>query len=308
MTTYTMARYRGHEQDADAVMAFLSGIMAHPHYLAEYHVGDFIWQGYRDNPTPWLERLATWRDGSGEIAALGWFDGSNELAPNLHPAVRDTEAYPELFARIVAWGEERHAALRGDSTEPLGMMALREEPEHVALLKAHGFCYSGEDKFAYHRQELDGPILAPELPDGYEIVAMTDDADLADRVEIHREVWAPSKFTHEGYRRLRAAPVYRQDLDLAVRASDGRYASYLIAWHDPASRTAFFEPVGARADYRRLGLTRALIYETLRRLKALGVQRAYVGSVAEEGPAKALYRATGFTTIANWQWWQRDMG
>ena len=307
MTTYTMARYRGHDLDADDVMAFLSGMMAHPRYLAEYHVGDFVWQGYRDGPTPWLERLAIWRDPAGEIAALGWFDvdDASEVGPTIHPALFDSAAENDLFARIVSWGEERHSALRGESTEPLGMTLLAEEPESFPLAERHGFRFSGKTLYAYHMQELDGRIPEPTLPEGYEIMAMTGDANLTDRVEIHREVWEPSKFTLEKYHRLRKAPVYRQDLDLAVRAPDGRFAAYLIAWLDAASRTALFEPVGARAEYRRLGLSRALIYETLRRLRDLGATRAYVGSIAEEGPATALYRASGFTTIANWQWWQR---
>jgi len=307
MTTYTVAPYRGHEQDADEVMAFLSGMMAHPRYLAEYHIGDFVWQGYRDEPTPWLERLAIWRDAVGVIVALGWFDidGANEVGPTIHPALVGSAAETDLFARIIAWGEERHAARRGESTEPLGMTLLAEEPESAALAERHGFRFSGKTLYAYHMQELNGPIPEPALPEGYEIVAMTGDVELDDRVEIHREVWAPSKFTLEKYGRLRTAPVYRQDLDLAVRAPDGRYAAYLIAWHDPASRTALFEPVGARSEYRRLGLSRALIYETLRRLRELGATRAYVGSIAGEGPALALYHATGFITTAHWQWWQR---
>jgi mycothiol synthase len=304
MSDYTMTLYRGHAQDADAVMGFLSEISLHPRYLAEYHIGDFVWQGYRDDPTPWLDRIAIWRDGAGQIVAIGWFEGQNEVADVIHPGL-DQDAHAELFAQIVAWGEERRRALGGDNPAPLGVTALQEEPETHPLLEALGFRFSGELWFAWHAQELDGPIPEPVLPEGYEIVEMTDAADLVDRVEIHREVWAPSKFTHEGYQLLRAAPVYRQDLDLAVRAPDGRYASYLIAWLDPEARTGLFEPVGARSEYRRLGLTRALIYETLRRLKDLGATRAYVGSVAAEGPARALYRAAGFTTIAHWQWWQR---
>ena len=307
MTTYTMSPYRGHDQDAPAVLAFLSEISLHPRFIAEYHVGDFVWQGYRDVPTPWLDRLAIWRDSTGEIAAVAFFEDQNGIADIIHPALIGTADFDELFAQIVAWGEERHPVLRGDSTDLLGITTLDVDTD-TALLERHGFRYSGKDLYAYHMQELDGPIPEPILPEGYEIVAMTDDADLVERVEIHREVWAPSKFTLEGYRRHRAAPIYRQDLDLVVRAPDGRYASYLIAWLDSEGHTGLFEPVGARSDYRRLGLTRALIYETLRRLRDLGATRAYVGSIAEEGPARALYRAAGFTTIGTWQWWQRGEG
>ena len=306
MSDFTMSAYRGHDQDAPAVLAFLTEISQHPRFLAEFHIGDFIWQGFRDDPPSLLDHMALWRDAAGKLVAFGWLDGANELAITIHPALTGTKDQANLFARILAWGEERSVALRDETTGPLGVIALAEEPEMLALLDQHGFRFSGETCYAYHTQTLEGPLPAPELPGGYEIVEMTDGADLTERVEIHRDVWAPSKFTLEGYLRHRAAPVYRQDLDLVVRAPDGRYASYLIAWFDPISRTGLFEPVGARSEYRRLGLTRALIYETLRRLRALGATRSYVGSIAEEGPAMALYRATGFTTIGHWQWWTRS--
>ena len=105
---------------------------------------------------------------------------------------------------------------------------------------------------------------------------------------------------------LRAAPMYRQDLDLAVRASDGRYASYLIGWWDPDAKLGLLEPVGARSSYRRLGLTKALIQETLRRFQELGADRAFVNSLANDVPSNALYRSAGFQRIAEWQSWSRE--
>ena len=90
----------------------------------------------------------------------------------------------------------------------------------------------------------------------------------------------------------------------------------LIGWWDPDARLGLLEPVGARSSYRRLGLTKALIQETLRRFQELGADRGYVNSLAQDVASNALYRSAGYdddavekVTHRNWlrvlgQTWQ----
>ena len=206
---------------------------------------------------------------------------------------------------MIAWAEGLHGNGRGTGDVPLGVTVRSDQDAIQRMLAERGYRSTGDPNFAANFQRLDHRIAPPTLPAGFEIVEMTNTADLHDRVEIHREVWAPSKFTGEVYTMLRVAPLYRQDLDFAVRAPDGRYASYLIGWWDPDARLGLLEPVGARSSYRRLGLTKALIQETLRRFQELGADRGYVNSLAQDVASNALYRSAGFARIATWQQWTR---
>ena len=47
-----------------------------------------------------------------------------------------------------------------------------------------------------------------------------------------------------------------------------------IVWLDSDNKAGLFEPVACLPDYRRRGLSRAMVVEGLRRLKALGAESA----------------------------------
>jgi GNAT superfamily N-acetyltransferase len=205
---------------------------------------------------------------------------------------------------MMDWTLLRLPDLRGDSTDAIGVLIDRHDAHQPAILTELGLVDMARTLYNVNFQRLEGPIEVPALPEGFTVVTMNERANLDERVAVHREVWAPSTFTRAGYDELRQAPVYRTDLDLAVQAPDGRYAAYLIAWFDPQARTLLLEPVGTRAEFRRRGLSRALILETLRRASELGADRVWVLSAHDDLPSNALYLACGFRQISGDQWWQ----
>jgi GNAT superfamily N-acetyltransferase len=305
MGAYTRQPYRGHSQDAPRVIAFLSEINRHPRFVADYYTGDFVWRSFRAPEASSRESIALWENASGQIAGIGFYDAPAELSYTIHPRLAGTPDEVGGVMDLIAWAEALSGNGRQETGKPLGVTVRTDQEAIQRELSERGYRPAGDPLYAGNFRRLDDPIAAPDLPAGFEIVAMTDEADLLDRVEIHRDVWAPSKFTRDAYSMLRDAPLYWPDLDLAVRAADGRYASYLIGWWDPVAKSGLLEPVGARSSYRRLGLTRALIQETLRRFHELGADRAFVNSLANDIPANALYRSAGFTRVAEWQEWTR---
>jgi GNAT superfamily N-acetyltransferase len=305
MAEYTLHRYRGHVDDAPRVIAFLSEINRHPRFVADYYAGDFVWRSFRVSEESSRESIALSEDAGGKIAAVGFFDAPAEFSFAVDPGLTGTADEVDSVLGLVAWAEASFENGREGVDKPLAVMVRTDQDAIQRMLSGRGYQPAGDPLYAANFRRLTDPIPAPTLPAGFQIVAMTDGANLLDRVEIHREVWAPSKFTRDVYAMLRNAPVYRQDLDLAVRAPDGRFASYLIGWWDPAAKSGLLEPVGARSSYRRLGLTKALIQETLRRFLELGADRAFVNSLANDIPANALYRSAGFARVAAWQEWTR---
>ena len=64
--------------------------------------------------------------------------------------------------------------------------------------------------------------------------------------------------------------------------------SFAGLWVVPENRIAYVEPVATDPDYRRLGLGRAAVVESLRRAQAEGAEVAWVGSDQE------FYASMGF--------------
>jgi ribosomal protein S18 acetylase RimI-like enzyme len=118
-----------------------------------------------------------------------------------------------------------------------------------------------------------------------------------ERVEIHRDVWHPSRVTLEAYQCLRTAPGYDPRLDLVAVAPDGTFGSYCICWFDPKCRTGLLEPLGTRTMYRGKGLGKSVMHEGLRRLRELGAHTAFVTAVHDNEAARNLYESVGFKTV-----------
>ena len=87
------------------------------------------------------------------------------------------------------------------------------------------------------------------------------------------------------------APNFLKDLTVVVVAPDENYVSYSGMWVVPENRVAYVEPVATDPDYRRMGLGKAAVLESLRRAAALGAEVAWVGS--DQG----FYKAIGFETM-----------
>ncbi len=147
----------------------------------------------------------------------------------------------------------------------------------------------------------------PSLPDGYSIRSVVGPTDLPQRVAVHRSAFHPSKLTEARYTRVMAAPTYRPDLDVVAVAPDGTFAAFVLGWYDEGSRVGLLEPVGAHADHRRLGLASAVCNEALRRLRALGAERASVLSNADNEASLNLYRSLGFVEVMRSVEWTKRL-
>ena len=95
------------------------------------------------------------------------------------------------------------------------------------------------------------PELLP-LPDGFRYRTV-ESADVAERVAIHRDVWAPSRVTESSYASVRAAWPYRASLDCVIETSDGRFAAYALLWPDDENRVGELEPSVSASSFDAAG-------------------------------------------------------
>jgi ribosomal protein S18 acetylase RimI-like enzyme len=244
-----------------------------------------------------------------------WHDGKKLVGYAMlgDDAYFDWQVLPEyegkgIETETLAWTEGLLVELRAGDAErwkgPMMVGTRQDNAERIAFLEGHGF-RRGEYVEVNMLRSLDDPIGEQQLPEasppGYVVRSLSSDpAEVSLRAEGHREVWRPwtvGEVTDEQYARFMKMPGYDRDLDVVAVAPDGTIAAYVNGWLDSVNHIGDLGPVGAREAYRRQGLTRAVLLECLRRMKARGMDRVCVSTGEPNAAARGLYESVGFRIV-----------
>jgi mycothiol synthase len=270
-----------------------------------FHIGDLLWGRYmyEDSVSNPAGRIHIWEGDQGDVLGFAWLYPPAAVELNVNPRHRGDA---DLLTAMLTWADgRRRAVVGGDPPKPLTTSALADDEVTASHLSALGFARTDDPPLLFFTRPLTDPIPTSVLPDGFSVRPLVGEAEYEERVALHREVWRPSRVTVDAYRRLRTAAGYDPELDLAAVAPDGTFAAYAILWFDAENRTGEFEPVGARPAYRGRGLTKAVLFEGMRRLRARGADLAIVYTPESNEPARRLYETVGFRVVNRWQYWQR---
>jgi len=256
---------------------------------APWHVGDITWglRQHEGREDEWTIRI--WKDGDRTVA-WSWLKGDRGV---LEFDVRRDRL--DLLDEIFAAPDARIST------------AFEDDEEVQAALLRNGFAADADAKLTRRGSLLH--FLARDLPDAPELLELpegfrcrtVEPEDLAERVAIHQEVWAPSRLTESSFTTIRASWPYRASLDCVVEAPDGRFAAYCHIWPDDANGVGELEPVGTREEFRRRGLGAAVCTFALRRWHEEGGRQAIV--YCENDAACGLYESIGFrrhTTVVSY--------
>lgn len=126
------------------------------------------------------------------------------------------------------------------------------------------------------------------LPDGYTIVDMASHYNAYEYLNVlwkgfehEKNGEGPLIFTEEEQKESDHG-MFRENVDLSLRLavmnSEGHYVAYCGMWYDPFVDYAVIEPVATDPYYRRMGLGRAVVLEGIKRVKAMGAKKVFVGS------------------------------
>lgn len=176
----------------------------------------------------------------------------------------------------------------------------QDDPRRIAFLESHGFRYRGEFAEVNTLRSLDEPIPEIRFPEGYQVREVLEMGEVSRRAAAQHEVWQPwsvGNVSEADYAFFMCMPGYDRFLDIVAVAPDGIIAAYVNGWIDPLNRIGDFGPVGALPAYRRQGLTRAVLLEGLRRMKACGMNRVCVSTGIANAPARHLYESIGFRIV-----------
>jgi mycothiol synthase len=296
-------RFYRDDRDLDRMLAFVSTAATRDGVAAGHlhQGGDIVWRLFQNLTIDPTTAVRLFEDDAGALVGFVWLHPPQAFELHVLP---DSPGRDALLAEMVSWAESRLGPTKAFHVEvPAPQEWLR------AALAGRGYRDTGAADYVLNHRVVRDPLPAPVLPDGATIrpVRLDDPAEVEARVALHREVWHPSRFTVDGYARLRTKPVYRPDLDLVAVTPQGDLASYCIVWWDPATRTGEFEPVGTSERFRGRGYGTALMRDGLRRLRSLGAEQAIVLSATREEskPSRRLYASAGFDVAFRYETWER---
>lgn len=256
------------------------------------------WDGWRFyNPTgrwnpQWESQVQLWETSDGRLAGVVNPEGSGVAYLQVHPHYRHF-----IEEDMLAWAEENLSRPTEDGRRQLLLDVFEYDRPRKLLLGKRG----------YEKLEAGGTFYLlrfglqamPEvqLVDGYRLRAtrlgsVEDAQRLADLLNA-----AFGRDFHNAEEYLvfaSQAPCFRHDLDLVAEAPDGSFASYVGLPYDEQNRYAIFEPVCTHPDHVRKGLAQTLMWEALRRARALGAVSAST-ETGRSAAANRLYESIGFT-------------
>lgn len=276
---------------------------------------DVAWQFPGCKPE---DNIRLWWDDA-ELAGFGWFQPPDGL---LFDVREDRAGDVALLRTILDWAQARRAsfppsypfyldltsmsewaeAISAPRTHPLAgnrylaVAALASDVRRETILRDHGF-----EPTAHFEPILTCTLrdLDHNTPTEAFTIRRVEEQELEARVALHAAAWAPAAgFNLTQYQGVRAiSEVFDPDLDIVAVASDGRLASYTIAWTDPVSRIGSFEPFGTRPEFRGTGVSQAVMNEGLTRLADKGMAFARIYTAGFNHQAIRLYEDCGFAQV-----------
>ena len=265
------------------------------------HVGELLFAFFMVachlNPR---EHIRLWHDDEGNLvgyAILG-------EGPSFDWQVLPEHEWSGIEVEAMAWVETCLTELRSrDAQAWSGSMvsgSRQDNAERVAFLERHGFRYCGDFAEVNMLRSLADPLPARGPPRGFHAPPFAGADELASRAAAQREVWQPwtvGNVSDDDYAQFMRLPGYDRELDVVAVTPDGYIAAYVNGWVDPVNHIGDFGPVGALLAYRRQGLTRAVLLEGLRRMRAHGMDRVCVSTGVSNTPALRLYESMGFKIV-----------
>jgi GNAT superfamily N-acetyltransferase len=231
--------------------------------------------------------------------------------------VDPTAAGRGIGAALFAWNEERLREIARDHDVAEQLFEVWNNDRNVAarsLIGAAGYepiTYSAE----MVRPSVDD-LPDHQLPDGLELKPVREEdvrAIWEADMEAGRDHWGYVEPTEADYQRFLAYP-YR-DLSLWKIAWDGEaVAGQVKSFIDTASneehgkRRGWTEEISTARRWRRRGVAKALIVESIRELGGRGMTEVALG-VHTENPNGAfdLYAGLGYEVVATWTTYRKPV-
>jgi predicted N-acetyltransferase YhbS len=294
-----MRPYRA--EDLDGVLRFVGACNAKTDTCARAHPGDVVHFMSNTLRGRDLERHVFLYEANRRLRALLMITPgathSNELL--VDPDLRGSDA-GSFESAALAWSEraawaaaQAAGGVGHDSGQSVAVEVTEGDHIRQAIVERLGYRPTGSPGMLYTTRSLRDHIPEKALPAGFSMRSVAGEQEAGAVAAVHNGAFTP-KWDAEQYLAVMRTPGFDIERELVMVAPDGRFAAFLIIWLDPISRSGLFEPVGCHHDFQRRGLTSALMYEGMRRMRAAGMETAIVLHNADNVAGVPFYRSVGF--------------
>ncbi|MHB1002115.1 MAG: GNAT family N-acetyltransferase [Armatimonadota bacterium] len=248
----------------------------------------------------WHKYIRIWED-NGTVVGVCHKEESNNAFLQVRPG------YESLTDEMLDHAESTIARYNSEGVKTLTVWS----PESNIFLSDHLIArgYTRGDVGSYYNAQYVNKEYIPHLPDGYSFTSAVEIKDTLSRQNaVHRAFHPDDESLREvpaSFLSMEKAPLFRPELEIMTQYKDGTLTSFCVVWYDERTGIGMFEPVGTHPNHRRLGLGREMLLEGLRRLKAIGANRAFVESYGDN--RKAFYNSVGFETFDKDCHWTKEL-
>ncbi len=257
---------------------------------------------YHDDEDEYLkiwEAHDTTRHLSGSMVGLSYTPPSGNCGLSVHPncisAARE----------MLVWMQKRVKNLKKDNggQGPVRLPVDDADTELIHLLTELGF-QQGEIDGDKQIRPIHLPVPTYTTPMGYTIRNAVIAKDFLKYREVQKTVFPHVKsMSLELLQVYSAASFYHEELDIVAVDPKGNFAAFCTARIDPVSKIAELEPVGTHPEHRQLGLGKAVICESLKRLEKYQPSAIVILGAAPSDAARRLYESVGFVNEGLLHYW-----
>jgi mycothiol synthase len=254
---------------------------------------------------------------SGQVAAMGrtylnpapWRERNANLWGEVHPERRDRGLEEQILTWMEARARQRLLDCPANLPRSLRTGCLDYLTDRIQLYEQHGF--SQVRSFYRMRRDLSQPIPAEHLPPGLTLSTYHPELDRVLLEAINQSFSDHWSFQPVSYEDLQMFLIqtasFRPDLSYLALDGEGsaaQVASFCINFirTEDNQREGIAEgwiaELGTRRAWRKRGIASALVCESMRAFKAIGMDYAGLGVDTENTTgALSLYERLGFTVI-----------
>lgn len=237
-----------------------------------------------------LDNVFLWSDGE---ALVGILEGDSFcIAPD----------YRHIFNEIVQVREE----ICPEEDEEIEWNILEGDEDFENILREKGY-YRTEEYWV--NRDIDSSTIEedPELPEGF-YVKLVPDLENCDRVYQAYKLCYGILFNEVIFENFYKTSTYRKELDMVIMGPDDQVVALCSGRYDKKNKMASIEAVSCYHDYRRKGISKAMILHALQEAKKLGAEKITVfTAMPERYPApNRLYESVGFNVVENSYVWKKS--